>query len=1692
MAGSNPPAPLGRALAPLVLAVAGDCCVRIPSIPKNCCIENNLHGAGLSVGPPHRWLAGAGTDDESCPAKARWLAARRTVQQHELKGIKMKCLKSILVLALAGFFFQLSLHAQRMATAIPTLVNGFLVAITVTYGGAGYTMAPTVTITGGNGSGAMALASLNNGSVSQILVTDSGSGYTSIPIVTLAPPPSSRTATGTATVANGFLVSITVNDGGSGYTSPPAVAITGGNGSGAIAVATIANGVVDKIIVENAGKNYTTMPAVVIEAPPSPKPPFSDGLVAYYPFNGNANDESGNGNNGLRHGCQLAVDRFTTVNSSYLFNGASDYIEVPSAASLRFGNQITVTAWIKYDSFTESVSDCIAAKGKDAESSLDWALVVIKTGKRLRPHVNLGGGRWIYLDCSTELLAGHLYHVAMIFDGTRLSGFVNGVLDGSTPASGSIVATDFPLRIGAYAPINGLPVGGSKSFFSGNIDDVRIYSRALSSNEVQQLYTYEAPPKPPFSDGLVAYYPFNGNANDESGSGNNGTIHGASLTTDRFGSLNKAFAFNGSSYISMGDIHVLDNTKTLTASAWFRLEHIPSDWEQLMADGSYADLNGWGLLIGSTKVHIRSGNVNWAADGSCLFESNKWYCSAFVLNSNSLSLYINGRLIQNQPIQSTVDLNTSRSFQVGKGDLPNNGFEYWFNGSIDDVRIYNRALSSNEVQQLYAYEAPTKQEPPAEMAKIYYTSLTSTGPQSFIKRVNEDGSGITTLVAGVSHPRSIALDVLGGKMYWNEPGIPAIRRASLDGTGPVETVVTTGNHAYGLALDPAAGKIYWATAHKISDAINSILIRRANLDGSGQEDLVTTGLIFPVGIALDTVRGKLYWTDLEGNLDGTGSIHRSNLDGTKAEKLLAGIDEAYGIACDAVGGKIYWAESATKKIQRANLDGTGMEDLVTGIGSPTTISLDLAARKMYWTDSDWSGQTNRIQRANLDGSNVEVVVTDYFAWGIAVAPSPVVAPHQATATAQVVNGFVVGATITDPGYGYTNAPLVEIVGGGGTGATAIASISNGAVTAITVTGAGKGYTSTPIVRIGSPFLAPAIAAQPQSLAVPVGGLAAFQVAATGTAPLHYQWLKNGAAIAAATAASYAIASVQLADAGTYSVVVTNIAGSVVSQVAQLTVNVPPSITSQPLSLSVTAGGLATFSVAATGTAPLDYQWLKNGDAIAGATATLFTINEAQAADAGNYSVRVANIAGSVVSQVAQLTVNVPPSITGQPGSLTVPNGGLAVFQVAATGMPPLSYQWYVDATAIPAATNASLTIANAYYEHAGNYSVVVSSPCGSQASQIAVLVVKVVPNFVLNDLTPGGGFVMPEPFQSSFAPNSFVTLTAMPADGWTFLDWKGNTQGANPVVTLQVTSDKTVRARFGTQITVKPSGSGAVSADPASELYPYGASVRIVAQPQPGHWFTGWSGSASGDANPLTMVIQDANPVVVASFAALPAGFGALTLIPDGYGEVSVLPVANTFTNGQAVTLNALPNKGQEFLGWSGDAAGSSPSLEVAMSQSKVINASFTKRPHLDIQPLDGDGVLLTLAGEFSAAYSLLASTNLVNWAPHLTLTNSYGEAQIMDPLTADQSLFYRAAAPGQARRTATAIPTLVNGFLVAITVTDGGAGYTTPPAVAITGGGGSGATATATVLHGVVDKIIVANAGNGYTGTPAVVIAAP
>ncbi|MFM2081873.1 MAG: hypothetical protein RL380_564, partial [Verrucomicrobiota bacterium] len=220
--------------------------------------------------------------------------------------------------------------------------------------------------------------------------------------------------------------------------------------------------------------------------------------------------------------------------------------------------------------------------------------------------------------------------------------------------------------------------------------------------------------------------------------------------------------------------------------------------------------------------------------------------------------------------------------------------------------------------------------------------------------------------------------------------------------------------------------------------------------------------------------------------------------------------------------------------------------------------------------------------------------------------------------------------------------------------------------------------------------APVITNQPTPLAVTFTSNATFTVVAGGSSPLAYQWKLNATTnLVGATNATLTLTNVQATNAGNYSVVLTNSYGSVTSSAVALTVNFPPTITNQPSSVTTNAGSNATFTVGASGSTTLSYQWKFNSSTtLANATNATFTVTNAQAANVGNYSVVVTNNYGSVTSSAAALALNFPPSFTNAPLSQTVLVTSNVTFICTPTGTAPLTYRWR------HAGTNVSATATN--------------------------------------------------------------------------------------------------------------------------------------------------------------------------------------------------------------------------------------------------------------------------------------------------------------------------------------------------------------------------------------------------------------
>ncbi len=207
-----------------------------------------------------------------------------------------------------------------------------------------------------------------------------------------------------------------------------------------------------------------------------------DGLVAYYPFDNNAKDKSGNKNNGKAYGATLCSDRKGNVNSAYSFDGEDDFILAPDSKSLRIKDQITISVWFKTD-FALPFAGLV---GKiDPEEPRRGYLMDITDKNKVRSDLSIDHSKAIgkAIFSTNEVVDNVWHHALMTYNGTELKLFIDGNLDSKIDYNKGFEATDQPLFIG-WDQNRWL----SHRHFKGSIDDVRLYNRSLSDEEVLKLY----------------------------------------------------------------------------------------------------------------------------------------------------------------------------------------------------------------------------------------------------------------------------------------------------------------------------------------------------------------------------------------------------------------------------------------------------------------------------------------------------------------------------------------------------------------------------------------------------------------------------------------------------------------------------------------------------------------------------------------------------------------------------------------------------------------------------------------------------------------------------------------------------------------------------------------------------------------------------------------------------------------------------------------------------------------------------------------------------------------------------------------------------------------------------------------------------------------------------------------------------
>ena len=481
--------------------------------------------------------------------------------------------------------------------------------------------------------------------------------------------------------------------------------------------------------------------------------------------------------------------------------------------------------------------------------------------------------------------------------------------------------------------------------------------------------------------------------------------------------------------------------------------------------------------------------------------------------------------------------------------------------------------------------------------------------------------------------------------------------------------------------------------------------------------------------------GVLYGTTSSGGTNDTGTIFAINVNGSGYRTLysLGGFtgntDGTAPLATLTLSGSCLYGTAVGRG---ANGGGTMFLINTNGTGFTVLASFTQSA------DSGWDPAASPIRVGNSiwgtthqGGSSTAGTLYQLPMPAITAEPQGLTVSNTSPAT------FTMNAaddtSFTYKWYFNTNTLLAGQTTNVLTLARATNNNNAGTYTVVVSDSFGSVTSSPAVLTVVVPGASPVITAEPQNETVLVNSTASFTNAASGTDPLYYRWYYNTNTLVSSGVNDtiFTISSATSLQAGYYSVIVTNIYGSATSTPALLTVvaGTAPAITQQPQNFTVTNGLTATFTNAASGTAPLFFKWYFNTNTLvsSGENDTILTVSPATTNQAGYYTVIVTNLYGSATSAPALLTVIVPPSklvFTQQPQDITVTNGYDATFTNAVTGSAPISYQWYFNTnTAIAGGTNAFLTVGFVATNNVGYYTVAASNPAGSITSSPALLTV---------------------------------------------------------------------------------------------------------------------------------------------------------------------------------------------------------------------------------------------------------------------------------------------------------------------------------------------------------------------------------
>ena len=495
---------------------------------------------------------------------------------------------------------------------------------------------------------------------------------------------------------------------------------------------------------------------------------LNDGLVGYWTFDGedvdwgtkfSVRDKSGQGNHASTTLATSTAPTEGVLGQAFDFSDSDGYVNVPTDSSLELTTTMTVSAWIKPTA--DDVGTQFDIFNKMSSNGAEGAGSAGRGGYYLGNDTNGGSGspnRWCFTlsnsggtsnVCSTLTLeAGKWYHLVGTYDadaGTPRRLYTNGV---QTTSNGTVFTPTVISNISAYIGGGGFNNGAGwtgGNYFNGVIDEIRVYNRALSAEEVKALHSQTKPNRnlvntsggfDNLNSDLVGYWTFDGAdvdwatgaVTDRSGSGNNGTVSGLGTTTaSTEGVSGQALEFDGSDdYVTIADTDTLtfgNDTvdEPFSFSLWVKLNAFDALGGLIGKWNAQAGTNEWvaftsNTVNGDVRFILRDASTGGDIEAltGAVLSLNTW---AHVVGTydgsesqSGLVIYVNGTTVASTNSVSgsyTAMENTSNNVDIGRF-IDGGGVVDDINGTLDEVRVYSRALTASEVEVLYNQTKPAR------------------------------------------------------------------------------------------------------------------------------------------------------------------------------------------------------------------------------------------------------------------------------------------------------------------------------------------------------------------------------------------------------------------------------------------------------------------------------------------------------------------------------------------------------------------------------------------------------------------------------------------------------------------------------------------------------------------------------------------------------------------------------------------------------------------------------------------------------------------------------------------------------------------------------------------------------------------------------------------------------------------------